>query len=251
MNDPVDDVLVVIPTYNEVATLPEAVRQVRAMSPSYHVLVVDDGSPDGTGDVADRLAADDVAVHVLHRTSKRGIGAAYLAGFRWGIGRGYDILVEMDADGSHRAEYLPALVGALGAADVAIGSRWIPGGRVQNWPLSRRLLSQGGNAYARVMLGVPVHDATAGYRAYRRSALEQIDLLSVQSQGYCFQVDLTRRASQAGLRIVEIPITFVEREVGESKMSRAIVAEALWRVTAWGVRDRAAQLVAKGRDRWG
>lgn len=238
-------VLVIIPTYNERDTLPVAVARTRAAVPEAHILVADDNSPDGTGDVADRLAGDDDHVHVLHREGKQGLGAAYLAGFRWGAAHGYDTLVEMDADGSHPPERLPALLLALADADVVIGSRWVPGGEVQNWPRSREVLSRGGNTYARVLLGVPVHDSTAGFRAYRRSALAALNLAEVQSQGYCFQVDLTRRAAAAGLRIVEVPITFVEREVGDSKMSRAIVAEALWRVTAWGMRDRTRRLVGR------
>ena len=233
-----ESILVVIPTYNEHACLTETVGKLRDIVPLAQILVVDDSSPDGTGQLADQLAADDPAVHVLHRPGKQGLGAAYLAGFRWGMGRAFDVFVEMDADGSHRAEHLPVILAALADADVVIGSRWVPGGAVENWPQSRMMLSRGGNAYARVMLGVSVRDATAGYRAYRRSALEQLDLPTVESQGYCFQVDLTRRAVHAHLRVVEVPITFVEREVGESKMSRAIVAEALWRVTAWGVQDR-------------
>jgi len=239
--------LVVIPTYNEAANIHLAVHRTRTAAPEAHILVVDDGSPDGTGGIADEIAAHDSVIHVLHRTSKQGLGAAYLAGFRWGMGRGFDAMVEMDADGSHQPEDVPRLLAALANADLAIGSRWVPGGEVQNWPRTRLLLSKGGNAYTRVMLNLPVRDATAGFRAYRTTALEQIDLRTVQSQGYCFQVDLTRRAAAAGLRIVEVPITFIEREVGESKMSNAIVAEALWRVTDWGVRKRTAQLTNKWR----
>lgn len=235
-------VLVVIPTYNEAAALPPLVERVRTVTPAAHILVADDNSPDGTGDIADRLSASDDNIHVLHRTAKNGLGAAYLAGFRWGVSRGFDVLVEMDADGSHRPEHLPAMLAALSDADVVIGSRWVPGGGVVNWPRHRLWLSQGGNRYTQLMLGLDVHDATAGYRAYRATALEQMDLETVASQGYCFQVDLTRRAAAAGLRIVEVPISFVERELGDSKMSGAIVAEALWRVTAWGVSDRLARL---------
>ncbi len=246
MSEPLGTVLVVIPTYNEATTLPVAISQLRTYVPDANILVVDDGSPDGTGMIADELAAQDPSVHVLHRSRKQGLGAAYLAGFRWAFGRGYDVLVEMDADGSHHSKYLPIMLDALSEADVVIGSRWVDGGAVDNWPKSRLMLSKGGNVYARVMLGLPVRDSTAGFRAYRRTALEQIDLQSVQSQGYCFQIDLTRRAAKAGLRIVEVPITFVEREVGESKMSRAIVAEALWRVTLWGARDRIGQMKRRG-----
>jgi dolichol-phosphate mannosyltransferase len=244
-DEPLGRVLVIIPTYNERDSLPTAVGKVRTAAPEVDVLVADDNSPDGTGDVAAALAADDPHVQVLHREAKQGLGAAYLAGFRWGLGRGYDVLVEMDADGSHPADRLPALLAALAEADVAIGSRWVPGGQVENWPRSRELLSRGGNTYTRVMLGMPVRDATAGFRAYRRSALEAIDLSTVSSQGYCFQVDLTRRAVAAGLTVAEVPITFVEREVGDSKMSRSIVAEALWRVTVWGVTDRTRRLARR------
>lgn len=236
--DPTRRVLVVIPTYNEKDTLPTTVSKVRASVPDAHILVADDASPDGTGDVADSLAAADHQVHVLHREGKLGLGAAYLAGFRWGISRDFDVLVEMDADGSHPADRLPALLASLDEADVAIGSRWVPGGQVRNWPRSRQVLSRGANAYTRVALGIPVRDATAGFRAYRRTALEAIDLGSVTSQGYCFQIDLTRRALAAGLRVVEVPITFVERVAGSSKMSRSIIAEAMWRVAVWGTTDR-------------
>lgn len=241
-------VLVVMPTYNEAQSLPVALTRIRTVVPEVDVLVVDDGSPDGTGRIADDIAQRDTHVQVLHRQSKQGLGAAYLAGFRWGLNRSYDVLIEMDADGSHRAEHLPSMLEALEEADVVIGSRWVPGGAVENWPRSREALSRGGNTYARLMLGLPVHDATAGYRAYRRQALQAIDLDSVQSQGYCFQVDLTRRSAHAGLRIAEVPITFVERAEGESKMSRAIVLEALWRVTGWGVQDRLRRLTRTAKS---
>lgn len=235
-------VLVVIPTFNEAQSLWQTLQAVHATAPDVDILVVDDGSPDGTGDIADAVAQTDSRVHVLHRQRKRGLGAAYLSGFRWGLGRDYDVLVEMDADGSHRAEHLPAMLAALADADVVIGSRWVSGGDVENWPRRRETLSRAGNAYARTVLGLSVHDSTAGFRAYRREALEAVDLRSVHSQGYCFQVDVTRRCARAGLRIVEIPITFVERTQGESKMSRGIVAEAMWRITAWGLVDRTSQL---------
>ena len=242
---PITSPLVIVPTYNEAANIHLVVHRTRTSAPAAHILVVDDGSPDGTGGIADEIAAHDSSVHVLHRTTKNGLGAAYLAGFRWGMGRGFDAMVEMDADGSHQPEDLSRLLAAIENADLAIGSRWVPGGEVQNWPRPRLLLSKGGNAYTRLMLSLPVRDATAGFRAYRTTALEQLDLSTVQSQGYCFQVDLTRRAVDAGLRIVEVPITFIEREAGESKMSNAIVAEALLRVTDWGVRKRVAQLATK------
>jgi dolichol-phosphate mannosyltransferase len=243
----ISHVLVIIPTYNELASLPGIVRRVRECVPAADVLVADDNSPDGTGRRADELAAQDAQVHVLHRTSKNGLGAAYLAGFRWGMARGYDVLVEMDADGSHRPEHLPQMLGALGDADAVIGSRWVSGGSVENWPKSRLLLSRGGNQYVQLMLGLGVSDATGGYRAYRASALEAIDIDTVASQGYCFQVDLTRRLVRAGLRVVEVPITFVERELGDSKMSSAIVVEALLRVTQWGIGDRAKSLLLSRR----
>jgi dolichol-phosphate mannosyltransferase len=234
----VTSVLVVIPTYDERENLPRVVARLRAAVPTADVLVVDDASPDGTGEVADRLAATDDRVAVLHRGAKEGLGAAYLAGFAWGIARHYEVLVEMDADGSHAPEELPALLAALDEADVVLGSRWVPGGAVVDWPRRRELLSRGGNAYARLALGLPVRDATGGFRAYRREVLEQVDLSGVSSAGYCFQVDLVWRAWQAGFRIVEVPIRFVERVNGVSKMNRAIVAEALWRVTVWGLRRR-------------
>jgi len=230
-------VLVVVPTYNEATSLPEVVARVRGAVPNVDLLVVDDASPDGTGAVADRLARDR-SVHVLHRSAKTGLGTAYVAGFRWALAAGYDVIVEMDADGSHAPEELPRLLDALHVADLVLGSRWVPGGEVRNWPKGRQLLSRGGNAYARRMLRLPLHDATGGFRAYRREVLETLDLDTVASQGYCFQVDLAHLAWQAGWRVVEVPITFTERVQGQSKMSRAIVAEALWRVTWWGLRSR-------------
>ena len=228
-------VLVVVPTYDERLNLEPVVRRVRAAVPSADVLVVDDASPDGTGEIADRLAAGDAQVHVLHRVGKQGLGSAYLAGFGWGLQRDYDVLVEMDADGSHQPEQLPDLLAALADADLVLGSRWVPGGSVVNWPRSRELLSRGGNTYVRVALGLGLRDATGGVRAFRREALDKLDLDAVASQGYCFQVDLARRAVSQGLRVVEVPIEFVEREHGVSKMSGAIVREALWRVTVWGL----------------
>jgi dolichol-phosphate mannosyltransferase len=181
-------------------------------------------------------------VHVLHRRGKEGLGAAYLAGFDWGLERGYDVLVEIDADGSHQPEQLPTLLAALADADLVLGSRWVPGGSVVNWPLSRKILSRGGNLWTRLMLGIPVHDATGGYRAFRRRTLLGLGLADVASAGYCFQVDLAWRALKAGFRVVEVPITFVEREHGVSKMSQRIVLEALLLTTLWGIRHRAQQL---------
>lgn len=232
-------VLTIIPTYNERENLAGIVRRVLATEAS-DVLVVDDSSPDGTGALADRLALAHTGVHVLHRTAKDGLGRAYLAGFAWARERGYDVVVEMDADGSHQPESLPAMLDELRAADIVLGSRWVPGGRVVNWPLHRKVLSVGGNMYARLALGIDVRDATGGYRAYRTSALDTLDLEGVESQGYCFQLDLLWRGLERGLRVVEVPITFIEREHGVSKMSGNIVRESLWKVTMWGVRRRVA-----------
>ena len=234
--------LVIIPTYNELENLPLIIGRVHAARPDVHVLVVDDGSPDGTGQLADELAlADPDRVHVMHRGAKDGLGAAYLAGFGWGLGRGYAVLVEMDADGSHRPVDLPRLIEAARDADVVIGSRWVPGGEVVNWPQRRKALSLGANAYTRALLGMPVRDATAGFRLYRARALDIIGLHDVASQGYCFQVDLTWRAIRAGLRVVEVPITFVERRHGASKMSGDVVRESMRRVAWWGAGYRAGQ----------
>jgi len=231
-------VLVVVPTYDEAENLPVIAGRLRAAVPEADLLVADDASPDGTGRIADRLAADDPAVHVLHRAGKAGIGAAYLAGFAWAAERGYDVVVEMDADGSHAPEELPRLLTALRDADLVLGSRWVPGGQVLNWPRRRTLLSRGGNLYTRLALGLPIGDATGGFRAYRSKVLDTLELDGVASQGYCFQVDLAWRVWRAGHRVTEVPITFTERERGESKMSPAIVREALWRVTLWGISAR-------------
>jgi dolichol-phosphate mannosyltransferase len=235
-------VLVVIPTYNERDNLEWIVGRVRAAVPSVDVLVVDDDSPDGTGEVADKLAAIDDQVTVLHRSEKAGLGAAYLHGFRVALDRGYDVVGEMDADGSHQPEQLPSLLDALQNADLVIGSRWVPGGSVVNWPLPRKILSVGGNVYARLLLGIPLRDITAGYRLFRRSTLEEIHLGSVESAGYIFQTDLAFRTHRAGLRIVEVPIEFVERVRGESKMSRDVATESLRRITTWGLRERLRQV---------
>jgi dolichol-phosphate mannosyltransferase len=237
-----DRVLVCIPTYNEAESLPGVLTEVRLHSPAVDVLVIDDGSPDGTGLIADGFAQRDEHVHVLHRTSKGGLGAAYLAGFAWALDAGYDVIVEMDADGSHRPEDLPALLAATRNADLVLGTRWMPGGHTVNWPRRRRLLSLGGNRYARFMLGVPLRDITGGFRAYRAPALRALNLPSVSSEGYCFQVELALRAVEAGQRTAEVPITFVERTLGASKMSRGIVLEAMRRVTVWGVQRRLRRL---------
>ncbi|CAI9414473.1 polyprenol monophosphomannose synthase [Nocardioides sp. T2.26MG-1] len=243
-------VVVVIPTYNEASNLAWIVGRLRAAQPDVDVLVVDDGSPDGTGAIADELAAADPAVSVVHRTAKAGLGAAYLHGFRVALDAGYDVIGEMDADGSHQPEQLDRLLHALAGADLVIGSRWVPGGSVVNWPLRRELLSRGGNLYVRLLLGVPVRDATAGFRLFRRATLEKIDLESVESTGYVFQTDMVARALTAGLTVREVPIEFVERVRGDSKMSGAVATESLKRITAWGVRQRTAQVRrALGRSR--
>jgi dolichol-phosphate mannosyltransferase len=242
-------IVVIIPTFNELTTLRPIVARVRASVPEADILVADDNSPDGTGRVADELAADDEHVRVMHRLGKEGLGAAYLAGFSWALQEGYDVVVEMDADGSHQPEQLPRLLDALRTADLVLGSRWVPGGRTENWPRSRQLISRSGTAYTRLMLGVPIRDATGGYRAFRADTLRQLDLHEVASQGYCFQIDLAWRAVQRGLRVREVPITFVERVSGTSKMSQKIVVEALWRVTVWGIDDKVTKVRRRAHQR--
>ncbi|WP_420169328.1 polyprenol monophosphomannose synthase [Streptomyces violaceoruber] len=242
---PLGKVLVIIPTYNEVENIGPIVDRVRTAVPDAHILVADDNSPDGTGKAADEIAAADDRVHVLHRKGKEGLGAAYLAGFAWGRENGYGVLVEMDADGSHQPEELPRLLTALKGADLVLGSRWVPGGRVVNWPKSREVISRGGSLYSRLALGLSVRDVTGGYRAFRTETLDGLGLGEVASQGYCFQVDLARRAVEAGYHVVEVPITFVDREVGDSKMSRDILVEALWRVTGWGITSRTNKVLGR------
>ncbi|MGQ0479549.1 MAG: polyprenol monophosphomannose synthase [Pseudonocardia sp.] len=227
-------VLVVIPTYNEWDNLGPVIARIRAAVPGAHVLVVDDASPDGTGALADQIASRDPLVHVLHRAGKDGLGAAYLAGFGWALERDYAVVVQMDADGSHPPESLPAMIERLAGAELVLGSRYVRGGSVVNWPQHRQLLSRGGNLYSRVALGLPLRDITAGYRVFRREVLAELSLGDVSSQGYCFQIDMAWRVAQAGFRIAEHPIAFTERERGASKMSGSIVREALWRVTVWG-----------------
>lgn len=244
---PLDKIVVLIPTYNERENLPLIVRRIRAAVPQCDVLVLEDNSPDGTGEVADALAAQDDHIQVLHRAGKEGLGKAYLAGFDWALERGYDAVVEIDADGSHRPEHLPALLAAAENADVVIGSRWVPGGSVVNWPAHRKALSVYGNLYISILLGMPVRDATAGFRVYRTDALRDMGLDQVESHGYSFQTDLTWKAVKAGLRIVEVPIMFVEREIGDSKMSGDIFRESLVLVTSWGVKYRAQQLADLAR----
>lgn len=231
-------ILVVIPTYNESGNIKRIVGRVRAATPSVYVLVADDNSPDGTGKLADELADSDDHVHVMHRLGKEGLGAAYLAGFSWGLENGYDVVVEMDADGSHQPEQLPLLLDALRNADLVLGSRWVPGGTVVNWPKRREVLSRTANWYVHKALALPLGDATGGFRAFRASTLRKIDLNNVGSAGYIFQVDLAYRTIDAGLRVREVPIEFVEREIGTSKMSGGVIGEALKSVTAWGFRER-------------
>ena len=233
-------VLVVIPTYDEAENLGPILERLHRSVPLADALVVDDGSPDGTGALAERLAERDPRVHVLHRTAKEGLGPAYVAGFRWAREHDYDVLVEMDADGSHAPEQLPDLLRALEDADLVLGSRYVPGGRVEDWPTHRLLLSRGGNLYTRWALRLPLSDATGGYRAARSELVDRLPFDDVSSQGYCFQVDWAWRAWRAGARVVEVPITFSERTHGRSKMSGSIVREALVRVTGWGLRDRLA-----------
>lgn len=229
--------VVCIPTYNERENLPRILDRLFSANPDVNALVIDDGSPDGTGRLADDLAAGDARISVLHRTEKQGLGAAYRAGFARAIADGADVIVEMDADGSHAPEQLPTMLAQLSNADLVLGSRWVRGGAVRNWPLHREILSRGGNLYARLMLRVPIRDITGGYRAFRVETLRAIDYANVASQGYVFQVDMAYRVLRAGLRVVEVPIIFVEREHGVSKMSQHIVREAMWQVTVWGLRS--------------
>jgi dolichol-phosphate mannosyltransferase len=232
----------VVPTYNEALNLQLIVERLRRAQPVVDVLVVDDASPDGTGAIADRLAASDPGVSVLHRAHKEGLGAAYLHGFRVALERGYDVIGEMDADGSHQPEELDEMLRALREADLVIGSRWVPGGSIVNWPRHRELLSRGGNFYTRMLLGIPVRDATAGYRLFRRSTLERIQLDQIDSLGYVFQADLAYRTVREGLRVVEVPIEFVERVRGDSKMSGSVATESLRRITRWGITERSQRV---------
>jgi dolichol-phosphate mannosyltransferase len=235
-----DRVLVVVPTYNEAENLEPILERLHASVPEAHALVVDDGSPDGTGDLAEKLAACDERVHVLRRSAKLGLGRAYVAGFRWARERGYDVLVEMDADGSHAPEQLPELLAALGTADLVLGSRYVAGGEVTDWPVHRLLLSRAGNRFTRWALRLPLTDATGGFRAARAQLIDRLPFDDVSSEGYCFQVDWAWRAVRAGAVVAEVPITFTERTFGRSKMSGSIVREALVRVTVWGLQDRLA-----------
>jgi dolichol-phosphate mannosyltransferase len=244
--------LVVIPTFNEAGVITTTLDAVRHEAPEVDVLVVDDDSPDGTAALVAGHPEFGRRVHLLGRSGKDGIGAAYRAGFGWALLEGYDVIVQMDADLSHPPSRLPALLAALDDADVAVGSRYVAGGGIRDWPWSRRAISQAGNTYVRVVLGLPVHDATAGFKAFRRDALVRIGALESESNGYCFQIENTWRASRLGLRIAEVPIIFTDRTVGESKMSGAIVAEALTRVLGWRWREltgRSARSSAHERGR--
>ncbi|WP_020573897.1 polyprenol monophosphomannose synthase [Actinopolymorpha alba] len=235
-------ILVVLPTYNEADNLERTLKRLRASVPEADVVVADDASPDGTGEIADRVAAEDPQVHVLHRPRKAGLGTAYRESFAWGLERGYDVLCEMDCDGSHQPEELPQLLAALRTSDLVIGARWVPGGRVKNWSKAREVWSRCANLYARLALGLPLGDATAGFRAFRRATLEGIDLHDVASQGYCFQIELAWRAYRTGFRIAQVPIVFLEREYGTSKMDRNVMIESFRRVTAWGAAYRVQQI---------
>lgn len=228
--------LIIIPTYQESENIISILERVQAANPEANVLVVDDSSPDGTGQIVERLMKSNPKIRLLTNSVKGGLGKAYVKGFKWGLSKDFDIFVEMDADGSHAPEQLPSILKNLDECDVSLGSRWVPGGRIENWPISRQILSKGGNLYTRLMLGFKVKDATGGYRAYKREVLETIDLDSIESQGYCFQVDMVRRSLAFGFKVCETPIVFTEREAGNSKMSRQIVIEAFTRIGFWGLK---------------
>lgn len=235
--------LVIIPTYNELENLPLIVDRVRTATPEVDILIVDDNSPDGTGERADELAASDDQIHVLHRKGKDGLFAAYLAGFEWGLERDYEILCEMDADGSHAPEQLHLLLAEIAnGADLVIGSRYIPGGKVVNWPKDRWVLSKGGNVYISLALGTGLSDMTAGYRAFRREVLETLPMDELSKAGYIFQVEIAYRSVALGFDVREVPITFTEREIGESKLDGSFVKSSLAEVTRWGIRHRLEQL---------
>ncbi|MFD2674630.1 polyprenol monophosphomannose synthase [Gulosibacter bifidus] len=244
------DVLVVIPTYNERENIEHIVNLALDSTKRVHVLVVDDGSPDGTGDLADAMAARNPRIHVMHRTGKQGLASAYLQGFEWGQAQGYTYLMEFDADGSHPAAKIPELIAQLDAgAELVLGSRWVPGGATENWPLSRQLLSRMAALYCRIWLNSGIRDITAGFRGYRADTLKTFDLSRIGAAGYCFQIEMAWMYERAGLPVVEVPITFVERVHGNSKMSGNIIIEALWRVAAWGIgyRSRGIQHVVTGK----
>lgn len=226
--------LICMPTYNEAENLVPITRAIHEVVPDVHILVIDDNSPDGTGRIADGLAEADARIHVLHRTAKEGLGRAYIAGFRWALERDYDYILEMDADFSHQPRYLPEMIEQLGSYDVVVGSRYVAGGGTEDWGLARRLISRGGGFYSRMILSIDVRDLTAGFVGWRRHVLETLDLDSIEASGYVFQIEMKYRAHQAGFRILEIPITFPDRKVGESKMTPDIALEALTRV--WKIR---------------
>ncbi|CAN5369175.1 hypothetical protein BH11ACT4_BH11ACT4_04730 [soil metagenome] len=232
------DTLIILPTYNEAQNLPRLVAQLHDSVPEAAILVVDDGSPDGTGALAEGLRSNYRDLFVLHRAGREGLGAAYRAGYAWALDRGFDRVVQMDADGSHRPSDLPRLLAAAAKHDVVIGSRWVTGGEAVNWPAKRMLLSRAGSTYAHLMLGLPFKDITGGFRVFSVDALRTVDAASVDSKGYVFQIEMLMRANDAGLSIAEVPITFVDRQFGESKMSGSIVREALTAVTAWGFQRR-------------
>ncbi|MGG7463958.1 polyprenol monophosphomannose synthase [Plantibacter sp. YIM 135347] len=248
-HDQHESALVIVPTYNERENLRIVIDDIHRNVPWADILVVDDGSPDGTGELAEEIHANDSRINVLHRSGKLGLGSAYIMGFQWGLARDYQLLIEMDADGSHPAVELPAMLRiseqAAARPDLVIGSRWTPGGSVVDWPRHRELLSRGGNTYANMMLGLKVHDATAGYRVYRASTLSDLELEGVDSRGYCFQVDMTLRVLDQGGTIIEHPIEFRDRVRGTSKMSQAIVLEAMSKVTLWGVQRRWRRLTRR------
>lgn len=238
MADKPERALVIVPTYNERENVPRLVPQILQQDPRLEVLIIDDASPDGTGKEADRIADQEPRVHALHRAGKLGLGTAYIEGFRWGLDRGYDLLFEMDADFSHDPSHLPQFLEAAREFDVVLGSRYLHGRvTVINWPITRLLLSYGANIYARVVTGLPVTDATGGFKCFHRKVLETMDLARVGSEGYSFQIEMSLRAWRAGFSLGEIPIVFADRDVGESKMSKRIIWEAVWRVWALRVAD--------------
>ncbi|GAA1714760.1 polyprenol monophosphomannose synthase [Propioniferax innocua] len=239
---PLGTVLVIIPTFNERENIPLITARLRAAVPNAHILVADDNSPDGTGEIADELAENDENVHVLHREGKQGLGAAYIAGFAWGLENGYGVLVEHDADGSHQPEQLPDLLAALENADMVKGSRYVKGGSTVNWPKYREMISRCGGLWTWICLGINIKDPTGGFNAFRAATLRAIDFESVQSAGYCFQIDLTWRTISRGMKVVEVPIEFKEREFGTSKMNQSIILEAFWQVAKWGAEHRVKQI---------
>ncbi len=246
------DVLVVVPTYNERENLPSLVPAVLGVDPRIEILVVDDGSPDGTGDLAERMGADEPRLHVLHRAGKQGLGTAYLAGFRWALERGYELVFEMDADFSHDPRHLPDFLALAEEHDAVVGSRYLRGVTVVNWPMGRLLLSWLANRYARVVTGLPLNDLTSGYKCYRRAVLETLDLGAIRSNGYAFQIETVFRAIHAGFSVTETPIVFVDRNIGESKMSKRIVWEAIWmvwRMRWWHITGRLERETLEGKNR--